>query len=274
MQTGPLPAEDLQVPGRHALSDLEAHARLHRRDQTHDALGYPVLRRDVLGQVVFVESGTVAGLVMIEGDHRPPSFPSQSPAVVGDPSGGGLGVRREVLEPDTLGPQIAPSPVLLIQGAQMPLEDKPVVHRQTPGDPPGMNFFERSHRLHLSFQSRPPRAPPSLERTGPALPARQPVRPEHGRVKPQASAARPTTVDEPAPGPLVAAEGCARWRAGRNVLGGQYGAAAGWGSPRGERRPVAMRCLWHGVFSRSTALRCDIRARLRWQAIDSLTGIG
>ena len=64
----------LQCAGAH----LEAHARLHRANQTHDALRDPVPLRDRLGQLVLALS-PVAGLDVIERDHWPPRIGHEFP---------------------------------------------------------------------------------------------------------------------------------------------------------------------------------------------------
>ena len=138
------PAEQLQLAALVALADLEAEARLHRADQTDDPLGDPVALGDRLGQLVFV-LGAVAGLHMIEGDHRSPLIGHQLPGVVGDPLGRGLRVGGEVLQRHALGPQEAAGAVLLVQAAEMTLEDHPVEHRQAAGDPVPVNILEHTH---------------------------------------------------------------------------------------------------------------------------------
>ena len=180
------PAEQLQLAALVALADLEAEARLHRADQTDDPLGDPVALGDRLGQLVFV-LGAVPGLHMIKGDHRSPRIRHQLPGIVGDPLGRGLGVGGEVLQRHALGPQEASGAVLLVQTAEMTLEDHPVEHRQTAGDPVPVNILERTHRS-------PPRNNPCevsrarCKGTGPAPPARH--RLDRHRASPLVAAER------------------------------------------------------------------------------------
>jgi pimeloyl-ACP methyl ester carboxylesterase len=134
VQTLPLPAEELQATAAVTAADLEAPARLDRADQTDDPLGDPVGLGDRLRQLVLV-LGAVAGLDVIERDHWSTGVGRQLPGVVGDPLRRGLRVAREVLERDALSPQEAAGPVLLVQGAEMTLEDHPVEHRQAATDP-------------------------------------------------------------------------------------------------------------------------------------------
>jgi hypothetical protein len=68
----------------------------------------------------------------------------QIPGVVGDPLGRRLRIGGEVLQRHALGPQETAGAVLLVQGAEMTLEDHPVEHRQTADDPIPMNILERA----------------------------------------------------------------------------------------------------------------------------------
>ena len=117
--------------GLMALADLEAHARLHRRDQTDDPLSDAVALGDGLGQIFLVEAGAPPSLHVIERDHRPSRRGGQAPAVISDPGCGRLGVRHELFQADTLRPQAGPDSVLVEQPGQLPLENQPVVHGQT-----------------------------------------------------------------------------------------------------------------------------------------------
>ena len=171
VQALPLPAEQLQLAALVPLADLEAEARLHRADQTDDPLGDPVALGDRLGQLVFV-LGAVAGLHMIKGDHRPPRVGDQLAGVVGDPLRRRLRVGGEVLQRDTLGPQEAAGPVLLVQTRQMTLEDHPIEHRQTASDPIPMKILERTHNCTSTSTRTRQVSRARCKGTGPAPPAR------------------------------------------------------------------------------------------------------
>ena len=112
MEALALPAGQLETTSAVALADLEAEARLDRADQTDDPLGDPVGFGDRLRQLVLV-LGAVAGLHVIEGDHRSPRLGHQPAGVGGDPLRRRLRVGGEVLERHTLRPQKQRAPSCL-----------------------------------------------------------------------------------------------------------------------------------------------------------------
>ena len=213
-----LPAEELDGLGLMSAADLEGHARLHRADQAHDAFGDPVTLGDVLGQVVLLLDA-VAGLDVVEGDHRTTGVGDQLAGVVGDALGGALGVVGEVGERHALGPQEAPGPVLLVERAQVALEDHAVEHRQAPGDALAVEILERPHgqppcsssNQHIECAAVAPvehwplLAHHRPEGIGPALPARH--RPVQNR---QGFNAQPPAARGSAPPGITAPLGCGR----------------------------------------------------------------
>jgi hypothetical protein len=154
VQALPLPAVHLDGLGLEALADLETHTPLHRADNTDDPLGYPVLLRDGLGQLILALA-VVVGLDVIERDDRTAGCLGQPPGVVRDPRRGRLGIRGDVLQRHTLGPQETPRPVLLVQPGQPALEDHPVIHSQTPVDPIPMKILEHGHHAPPRHQVTP-----------------------------------------------------------------------------------------------------------------------
>ena len=162
MEALAFPAGQLETTGVVTLADLEAEAGLDRADQTDDPLGDPVGFGDRLGQVVLVLSA-VAGLHVIEGDHRSPRLGHQPAGVGGDPLRRRLRVGGEVLERHTLGPQKAARPILLVERGEMAFEDHPVEHRQAARDPIPVEILERAHghlptrRRHRPESVTPPR---------------------------------------------------------------------------------------------------------------------
>jgi hypothetical protein len=166
VQALPFPAEQLETACLVTLANLEAPARLDRADQTDDPLGDPVGLGDRFRQLVFV-LGAVAGLDVIERDHRSTGVGHQLAGIVGDPLRRRLRVGREILECHTLGPREAAGPVLLVQGAEMTLEDHPVEHRQAARDPIPMKLLERAH--HCTSAPSPARQvslPPHVRAQG------------------------------------------------------------------------------------------------------------